>query len=128
MKRLSAENGPKAIGAYSIATQVKDMIYTSGQLGMDPSTGSLVDETIESQTEQALKNIKAILEENGSSMNRIIKTTVLLKDISDFKAFNAVYAGFFEEGEYPSRTAFEVGALPLDARIEIEVIALTNEG
>lgn len=126
MKRLSAENGPKAIGAYSIATRVKDTIYTSGQLGMDPSTGSLVDETIEGQTEQAMKNIKAILEENNSRMTNIIKTTVLLKDIGDFKAFNSVYASFFEEGQYPSRTAFEVGALPLDAKIEIEVIALTN--
>lgn len=123
MKRISSENGPKAIGAYSIATKVGDMIYTSGQLGMNPSTSELVDSSIEMQTEQAMKNIKTILEENGSTMNNIVKATIFLSDIGDFKAFNSVYASFFEEGNYPSRTAFEVGALPLSAKIEIEIIA-----
>lgn len=123
MNRITSENGPKAIGAYSIATKAGDMIYTSGQLGMNPSTNELVDSSIEKQTEQAMKNIKTILEENGSRMSAIVKATIFLSDIGDFKAFNSVYASFFQEGNYPSRTAFQVGALPLDAKIEIEVIA-----
>lgn len=127
MKRLSSENGPKAIGAYSIATKVGNIVYTSGQLGMNPSTGELISDSIEDQTQQALTNIKTILEENSSVMKNIIKSTVYLNDINDFKAFNQVYAEFFDKEDFPSRTAIEVAALPLSAKIEIEVIALVNE-
>lgn len=127
MKRLSSENGPKAIGAYSIATKVGNIVYTSGQLGMNPSTGELISDSIEDQTQQALTNIKTILEENSSVMKNIIKSTVYLNDINDFKAFNQVYAKFFDKEDFPSRTAIEVAALPLSAKIEIEVIALVNE-
>lgn len=127
MKRLSSKNGPKAIGAYSIATKVGNIVYTSGQLGMNPTTGELISDRIEDQTQQALKNIKTILEENSSVMKNIIKSTVYLNDINDFKAFNKVYAEFFEKDDFPSRTAIEVAALPLSAKIEIEVIALINE-
>lgn len=127
MKRLSSENGPKAIGAYSVATKVGNIVYTSGQLGMNPSTGELISDSIEDQTQQALTNIKTILEENSSVMKNIIKSTVYLNDINDFKAFNQVYAEFFDKEDFPSRTAIEVAALPLNAKIEIEVIALVNE-
>ncbi|MCC5890555.1 MAG: RidA family protein [Alkalibacterium sp.] len=127
MKRITSEKGPKAIGAYSVATKVGNIVYTSGQLGMNPSTGKLISDTIEEQTHQALTNVKTILEENSSLMKNIIKSTVYLNDINDFKAFNQVYAEFFDKDDFPSRTAIEVAALPLSAKIEIEVIALVNE-
>lgn len=122
LKRLESFNAPAAIGSYSVATVYQGIIYTSGQLPINPETGVFPSQKIEEQARQSLLNIKAILEENHSNMNRIIKTTVYLEDIADFKSFDAVYKTFFD-GNYPSRTAFEVGKLPMNAKIEIEVMA-----
>ncbi len=112
-----------AVGPYSKAVQVGDLLYISGQLPLDKKTGE-IPEDIEKQTENSLNNVKNILEELGSSMNKVIKTTVLLSDIKNFAKVNEVYGKFFEEGAYPARSCFEVAALPKDAKVEIEVIAI----
>lgn len=123
LERLSSENAPKAIGSYSPASRIDNLIFTSGQLGLDPITGKLAGDDIEQQALQAMKNLKAILEDNGSSLDKIVKTTVYLGNIGDFAAFDKVYQGFFD-GQYPARTAFQVGALPLAAKVEVEVVAV----
>ena len=101
---------------------VGDFIFTSGQIPIDPATGELTPGGIAEQTRQSLENLKAILEEAGSGMDKVIKTTCFLSDIANFGAMNEVYAGFFTEGSYPSRSAFEVAALPKGALVEIEAI------
>ena len=113
---------PAAIGPYSQAIVVNGLIYTSGQLPIDPATGAF-PEGIEGQTKQSLTNVKAILEAAGLTMDNVVKTTVFLKNMNDFAAMNAVYATFFTEGCYPARSAVEVARLPKDAAIEIEVVA-----
>ncbi len=118
---IKTNNAPDAIGPYSQGIIVNDMIYTSGQLPIDVKTGEM-PEDISAQTKQSLENVKAILEEAGSSMANIIKTTVFLSDMENFKAMNDVYETFFED-DYPARSAFEVARLPKDALVEIEVIA-----
>lgn len=120
---ISTTNAPAAIGPYSQGIAAGETIYVSGQLPIDPATGAFAGEDIASQTEQSLKNIKAILEEAGCGMDRVVKTTVLLKDIKDFGAMNEVYAKFFT-GDCPARAAFQVAALPKDALVEIEAIAV----
>ncbi len=120
-KVIKTNNAPGAIGPYSQGIIVNDMIYTSGQLPIDVKTGEM-PEDISAQTKQSLENVKAILEEAGSSMANIIKTTVFLSDMENFKAMNDVYETFFED-DYPARSAFEVARLPKDALVEIEVIA-----
>ncbi|HHU18076.1 MAG: RidA family protein [Anaerovoracaceae bacterium] len=122
-KVISTKAAPSAIGPYSQGNIFNNLIFTSGQIPLNPETGDIVGTSIEEQTEQVLKNIKAILEEAGSSMNKVIKTTVFLKDIKDFVAMNEVYARYFEEGSYPSRSAVEVARLPKDVLVEIETIA-----
>lgn len=123
LTRLSSNKIPQAVGAYAAATKVGNLIFTSGQLPINAKTNKIDQpECISSQVEQSMKNIQSILEDNGSSLNHIVKTTVYLSDIKDFVAFNDVYRGFFE-GDYPARTAFEVGQLPMGALVEIEVIA-----
>lgn len=122
-KVISTTKAPGAIGPYSQGIRTGNMIFVSGQIPLDPETGKF-PETIEEMTRQSLTNIKNILEEAGSSMNNVVKTTVFLKDMNDFAAMNAVYATFFEEGSYPARSAVEVSRLPKDVKIEIEVIAL----
>lgn len=126
IKRLSSEKIPKAVGAYSSASLVGNLIFTSGQLPINPMTNSIDGETIEEQVTQAMQNIKNLLQDNQSSLDDIVKTTVYLKDITHFASFNKVYETFFN-GDYPSRTAFEVGALPMNALVEIEVIASVKE-
>lgn len=121
-KVVATEKAPGAIGPYSQGNIVGDFLFASGQLGLDPATGELV-EGIEAQTEQALKNVKAIVEAAGATMDQVIKTTCFLDDINDFAAMNAVYAKFFTEGSYPSRSALEIGKLPKGGLVEIEVIA-----
>ena len=120
-KVIKTNNAPGAIGPYSQGIIVNDMIYTSGQLPIDVKTGEM-SQDISAQTKQSLENVKAILEEAGSSMANIIKTTVFLSDMENFKAMNDVYETFFED-DYPARSAFEVARLPKDALVEIEVIA-----
>lgn len=124
-KRIVAtDKAPKAIGPYSQAVVVGEMVYTSGQLGLDPETMEL-KETVVEQAHQACKNLVAVLEEAGSSINNVIKTTVFLADINDFAAVNEVYAEYFTE-PFPARSAVQVGNLPKLAKVEIEVIAHTN--
>lgn len=118
---IATPNAPKAVGPYSQAIELNGTLFVSGQIPIDPSTGSLV-EGIENQTRQSLKNIGAILEAAGLGYNDIVKTTVLLDDIKNFAAMNAVYAEFFPESK-PARACYQVAALPVGAQVEIEAIA-----
>lgn len=119
---IATEKAPAAIGPYSQANKYGNLIITSGQLPIGMATGTF-PEGIEAQTKASLENVKAILEKAGSSMDKVLKTTVFLKNMSDFAAMNGVYAQFFPEGGYPSRSAVEVARLPKDALVEIEAIA-----
>jgi len=122
-KIVSTTKAPAAIGPYSQANIFGNMVFTSGQVPLVPETGSVVAGGIEEQTEQSLKNVKAVLEEAGSSMDKVLKTTVFIKNMDDFTKMNGVYAKFFTEGAYPSRSAVEVARLPKDVLVEIEAIA-----
>ncbi|ANS76831.1 reactive intermediate/imine deaminase [Paenibacillus yonginensis] len=119
---IATTNAPGAIGPYSQGVSIGDLVYTSGQLGMDPATGALAD-GVAAQTAQSLRNVQAILEAAGSGLDQVVKTTVFLKDMNDFVNMNEVYSTFFTE-PYPARSAVEVARLPKDALVEIEVIAL----
>ena len=120
---IATTNAPAAIGPYSQAIDCGSLLITSGQIPLDPATG-VFPEGIEAQTRQSLTNVKAILEAAGLTMDNVAKTTVFLAHMSDFAAMNAVYAEFFTEGNYPARSAVEVGALPKGALVEIETICL----
>lgn len=120
---ISTEKAPAAIGPYSQAVKAGDTIYVSGQLPIDPATGAFAGDDITAQTRQSLTNIRSILEAAGTDMSKVVKTTVLLKSIADFAAMNEVYAQFFSE-PYPARAAFQVAALPKDALVEIECVAV----
>lgn len=122
MNAISTKKAPAAIGPYSQAIRVGNIVYTSGQIPLDPATGAFVEGGIKEQTRQALTNIKAILEEAGTSMDNVVKTTVFMANMDDFADMNAVYAEFFTE-PYPVRSAVAVKTLPKGALIEIEVIA-----
>lgn len=121
-KVISTKQAPAAIGPYSQAIQVGHLVYTSGQIPINPATGVLVEGSIKEQTRQSLTNVKAILEEAGLSMANVVKTTVFLADMADFAAMNDVYSEFFAE-PYPARSAVAVKTLPKGALVEIEVIA-----
>ena len=121
-KVVATDKAPAAIGPYAQANIIGNFLFASGQIPVDPETG-IIPEGIEAQATQSLKNVKAIVEAAGSSMDKVIKTTVFLKDMNDFATMNAIYATFFTEGQYPSRSAVEVARLPKDVLIEIEVIA-----
>ena len=121
MKTVETKNAPAAIGPYSQAIVTDGLIYTSGQIPIDPASGAVEAATIEEQTEQAIKNLAAVLEAAGSGLEHVIKTTCFLTDIRNFAAFNEVYAGFFPGR--PARSCVEVSALPKGALVEIEVIA-----
>ena len=118
---IATKNAPGAIGPYSQAIATDSMIYTSGQLGLTPE--GVLPETVEEQAEQSHKNIKAILEAAGSSMDKVVKTTVFLKDMNDFAVMNGIYAKFFAE-PFPARSAVQVAKLPKDGKVEIEVVAV----
>ena len=122
-KAIHTSNAPAAIGPYSQAVAAGHTLYISGQLPIDPATGEFAGADIASQTRQSLTNMKAILEANGMTMADVVKTTVLLADIAEFAAMNAVYAEFFSE-PYPARAAYQVAALPKAAKVEIEAIAV----
>jgi len=122
-KIVSTKKAPAAIGPYSQANVFGNLVFTSGQVPLVPETGAIVAGGIEEQTEQSLNNVKAILEEAGSSMEKVLKTTVFIKDMNDFAKVNGVYAKFFTEGSFPSRSAVEVARLPKDVLVEIETIA-----
>ena len=121
-KIIATEKAPAAIGPYSQAIDCGTFLITSGQVPIDPATGELVPGGVTEQARQSLRNIKAILAQAGLTMDHVVKTTVFLKNMSDFAAMNAVYAEFFTEGQYPARSAVEVAALPKGALVEIETI------
>jgi len=120
---ITSDLAPKAIGPYSAGISAGQFVFSSGQLGLNPSTGELVEGGIEAETKQALTNLKNVLEAGGSGLEYVVKTTVFLKDINEFTKMNAVYATFFTS-EPPARSAFQVAALPKGASVEIEAVAL----
>ncbi|MBO8472040.1 MAG: RidA family protein [Bacteroidetes bacterium] len=120
-KVISSPKAPAAVGPYSQAIEINGMLFVSGQLPTNPATGK-APETIEEQTRQSLANAAAILEEAGYTFADVVKTTVLLADIKDFAAMNAVYAEHFS-GAYPARVCYQVAALPMGAKVEIDMIA-----
>ena len=121
-KVIGTTNAPAAIGPYSQAIQVGNLVYTSGQIPIDPATGWFVEGGIKEQTRQSLLNVKAILETVGLTMGNVVKTTVFMADMGDFVDMNAVYAEFFTE-PFPARSAVAVKSLPKGALVEIEVVA-----
>ena len=120
---IHTEKAPKAIGPYSQAIRADSMVYTAGQLGLDPTTGELVSGSVEEQTRQSLTNLKYVVEAAGSSLGHVVKTTVFLKDMNDFPKMNAIYAEFFNENP-PARSTVAVAGLPKGGLVEIEVVAL----
>jgi len=120
---ISTDRGPKAIGPYSQAIKANGFIFISGQIALDPKTNQLVEGDIRVQTERVLENLKGIVEAAGSSFDRVVKTTVFLKDMGEFAAMNEVYARFFPK-DPPARATVEVARLPRDVRVEIDLIAL----
>ena len=123
-KIIATEKAPAAIGPYSQAIDCGTFLITSGQVPFDPAPGELVPGGVTAPARQSLRNIKAILAQAGLTMDNVVKTTVFLKNMSDFAAMNAVYAEFFTEGQYPARSAVEVAALPKGALVEIETICV----
>ncbi len=121
-----APDAPKAIGPYNVANRYKDLVYTAGQLGLDPATGELVAGGIEAETRQALTNLKIVLEAAGSELSCVLKITVFLRDIAEFAKMNAVYAEFLGE-QSPARSAVQVAALPKGGAVEIEAVACIKE-
>ena len=125
MKNIATPAAPRAIGPYSQAIVHHGMAYLSGQIPLDPATGELVAGDITLQTERVLSNMAAVLEACGSSLGRVVKTTVFLQDLGEFAAMNAVYARFFETNP-PARSTVEVARLPRDSRVEIECVAIVD--
>jgi 2-iminobutanoate/2-iminopropanoate deaminase len=123
---VSTEHAPAAIGPYSQAIEIREMIYTSGQVGLDPRTGQMVEGGIREQTVRVLENLKAVLAAVRSDLQKVVKTTVYLKNMSDFAAMNEIYATYLAKDGWvaPARSTVEVARLPKDALVEIEVIAL----
>lgn len=119
---ITAPNAPAALGPYSHAVAVGDLLYTSGQIGLDPATGKLAGDSIEIQTEQVLRNLEQVLTANNMTFSNVIKTTVFLTDLADFATVNGIYATRFP-AEPPARSCVQVAALPAGARIEIELVA-----
>jgi 2-iminobutanoate/2-iminopropanoate deaminase len=122
-KIIQTGKAPKAIGPYSQAVRIQDMVFTSGQIGLDPTSGELVSNAVEDQTRQILTNLTNVLEAADSGLKFVTKTTVFLKDINDFAKMNAVYGEFFPDHP-PARSTVAVAALPKGALVEIEAIAL----
>jgi len=122
-KVISSDKAPKAIGPYSVAIRTGDLVFTSGQLGLDPATGSLVPGGIEAETRQALTNLRHVLADAGSGLERVVKTIVFLKDMADFAKMNAVYAEFFTENP-PARSTIQAASLPKGGTVEIEAVAI----
>ena len=122
-KIISTDKAPAAIGPYSQAIKAGELIYTSGMIPVVPETGEIVNGA-EAQARQVLTNVRSLLEASGSSMDKVIKTTVFIKNMDDFAKINAIYAEFFEEGSYPARSCVEVARLPKDVLMEMEAIAI----
>jgi 2-iminobutanoate/2-iminopropanoate deaminase len=120
---VQTESAPKPIGPYSVATQFHHLVFTAGQLGIVPTTGDLIEGGVREETRQALMNVSKILEAAGSGLEWVMKTTVFLREMSDFALMNEVYAEFFTK-DYPARTTIQAAALPKNAAVEIEAIAI----
>jgi 2-iminobutanoate/2-iminopropanoate deaminase len=124
--RIQTDHAPAALGPYSQAIVTGNMVYTAGQTPIDPATGKLIDGTIEEQTHRVLQNIKSVLEAAGSSLAKVVKTTVFVTSMSDFAAMNGVYAQYFNTDAPPARSTIQVAGLPLGAMIEIETVAILD--
>ncbi len=124
-KLVQTDKAPAAVGPYSQGTTTEGLLFTAGQLPLDPATGSMVEGGIQDQTRQVLKNLQAVLEAGGAGLDSVMKCTVFLQDMGEFAAMNEVYAEFFPENP-PARSAVQVAALPLRAQVEIEAIALVK--
>ena len=122
MTKIETNKAPGAIGPYSQGMVTGRLVFTSGQIPLDPATGNLVGETIEEQSEQALKNLQAVLEAGGASLESVVKTTCFLSDMGNFAAFNGVYAKFFT-GDCPARSCVAVKTLPKNVLVEVEAVA-----
>lgn len=120
MEQISTNNAPAAIGPYSQAIKVRNLLFTSGQIPINPATGE-IPEGVEAQAEQALTNVKNLIEAAGASIDNVVKTTVFIKDMNDFAAINAIYAKYFTE-PFPARSCVEVARLPKDVLLEVETI------
>jgi 2-iminobutanoate/2-iminopropanoate deaminase len=124
-KIISTEKAPKALGPYSQAIRIEGLVFTAGQVGLDPATMEIVEGGVDAQTRQVLTNLKHVLESADSGLNFVVKSTVFLQDMSDFASMNAIYAEFFPENP-PARSTVQVAALPKAALVEIECVALIN--
>ncbi len=122
-ERIHTDHAPAAVGPYSQAIRIGEFIFTAGQVALDPASGELVGSDVAAQTEQVISNLRAVLAAAGSGLERVIKTTVFLQNMSDFAAMNAVYARHFPE-PFPARSTVEVGGLPKGGLVEIECVAL----
>ncbi|MEW6503387.1 MAG: RidA family protein [Chloroflexota bacterium] len=123
---VTTDQAPKPIGPYSAAVKGGHFLFTAGQIGIDPQTGEMVPGGVEAETRQVMKNLRALLEAAGTSFERVVKTTIFLRDMNDFTRVNAIYGEFFA-GEPPARSTVQVAGLPKGAAVEIEVIALLAE-
>jgi 2-iminobutanoate/2-iminopropanoate deaminase len=126
-KIVHTDSAPQAIGPYSQAVCTQNMVYTAGQIGLDPATMEVVNGGVEAETRQVLNNLKAVLEAANSGLNYVVKTTVFLRDMADFPRMNAVYAEFFPENP-PARSTVAAAGLPKEVAVEIEAVALTAPG
>ena len=130
-KVLHTDKAPAAIGPYVQGVDLGNMVMTSGQIPVIPSTGEIVSDDVEKQARQSLDNVKAVIESSGLHVKDIVKMTVFVKDLNDFSAVNEIYGAFFDEHQvanYPARSCVEVARLPKDVKIEIEAIAVRNDG
>ncbi|NCF67633.1 MAG: reactive intermediate/imine deaminase [Chloroflexi bacterium] len=123
---IQTQHAPAAVGPYSQAIRIGQFVYTAGQIPLDPANGKMVEDDITTQAERALRNLQAVLNAAGGSLDDVVKTTVFLQDMAEFGAMNAVYAQFFGQNP-PARSAVQVAALPLGARVEIEAVAFLPE-
>jgi 2-iminobutanoate/2-iminopropanoate deaminase len=124
-KVVTTDEAPAAIGPYSVGVSVGNLVFTAGQLGIDPASGEIVPGGVEAETRQALVNLGSVLKAAGTSLDNVVKTTVYLQDIEEFRKMNSVYNEFFSS-EYPARSAVQVAALPKGGLVEIEAVALVD--
>jgi 2-iminobutanoate/2-iminopropanoate deaminase len=123
MKSIISENAPAPIGPYSQAMEVNGFIYTSGQIALDPKSGEIVSEAVDAQVHQVIKNLQAVLNAAGSGLDKVVKTTIFLANMADFRKVNEVYASYFNESK-PARSTVEVSCLPKNVLVEIDCIAV----